>query len=131
MQYANVEWPHFQQFLHHRTSWFIFVPLIVVIYHFIFKHLLMSNFAFVLFWESQISTQTTAIFNLREALIIQGWDARIIYIYIYNTIATKLLQAHVILSLKEKAFRLYSKKNINWKSISFSRFQPLLNLLQL
>ena len=52
----------------------------------------MSNFAFVLFWESQISTQTTAIFNLREALIIQGWDARIIYIYIqcysHKTIAS-------------------------------------------
>ena len=30
-------------------------------------------------------------------------------IYIYNTITTKLLQPHVIISLKEKVFRLYSK----------------------
>jgi len=51
--------------------------------------------------------------------------------YIYNAIAAKLLQAHVILSPKEKAFGLYSKKDMNWKSFSLPGFQPLLNLLQL
>jgi len=41
---------------------------------------------------------------------------------IYNVIAVKLLQAHVILSPKEKAFRLYSKKDMNWKSFSLPGF---------
>jgi len=50
--------------------------------------------------------------------------------YRYNAITTKLSQAHVILSLKEKAFGLYSKKDMNWKSVSLPIFQPLLNLLQ-
>ena len=51
--------------------------------------------------------------------------------YIYNVIATKILQVYIILSLSEKVFGLYSKKYMNWKIISLPKFQPLLNLLQL
>ena len=38
----------------------------------------MRFFAFVLFWESQILTQTVAMLDLEEALITLGQDTKIV-----------------------------------------------------
>ena len=46
----------------------------------------MSNFTFILFWESQISTQNIAISDLGEALIIQGQDTRMISLKIQKVL---------------------------------------------
>jgi len=53
------------------------VSQIVAIYCPTLKDLLMSLLALVLFWESHISIHMTAMSDLREALIMQGWNTRV------------------------------------------------------
>ena len=52
------------------------VPLIMVMWQPILKHLLISIFPFVLFCESQISIYTIAMSDLRNALMTQGHEAK-------------------------------------------------------
>jgi len=70
-QHVYMVWPYFQQFLHCRILGFMFVPLIVVMWCSILKHLLIRSFAFVPFWKFQMSTYTMAMLDLGEALIMQ------------------------------------------------------------
>ena len=76
IRHANVEWPHFQQFLHWGTPRFIFAPLIVAMLLPMLKHLLMRSFVFWLLCTSQMLIQTMAISDLGETLITLGLDAR-------------------------------------------------------
>ena len=76
IQHTNVEWPHFQQFLHWGTPGFIFAPLIVVMLLPTLKHLLMRSFAFWPLCTSQMLIQTMAISDLGETLMTLSLDAR-------------------------------------------------------
>ena len=72
----KVAWPHFQQFLQSGMPEFMFAPLMVVMKFSTLKHLLMSIFAFLPLWTSQMSIQTKAISDFREILITLGFKAR-------------------------------------------------------
>ena len=71
-----VAWPHFQQFLQSGTPGFMFAPLMVAIWFPTLKHLLISVFAFLPLWTSQMSIHTKAMSDFGETLITLGFDAR-------------------------------------------------------
>ena len=67
--HKNVTWPHFQQFLHWGTPGFMFASQIVAICLLTLKHLLISIFALLPLWTSQMSIYTIDMSDLGDTLI--------------------------------------------------------------
>jgi len=95
-QYENVVYPYFQQFLYWSTSGFILVSYTVVIYLFTLKYLLIRDLALALLCASQMLIQITAISNLLEVLMILGFKAGVISLYIYIDCRTFLTMSNII-----------------------------------
>ena len=55
----------------------MFVPLIITMCQSTLKHLFMRHFAFVPFYEFQMSIQITAMLDFGEVLITQRHEAKI------------------------------------------------------
>ena len=55
---------------------FMLVPLIIAIWWFILKHLLIRHFIFIPFWESQMLTYITAMLDLENILMMYRQDAK-------------------------------------------------------
>ena len=75
--HVNVVCPYLQQFLHWGTPGFILVPLIVVMWWLMLKHLLIRILPFVPFWESQVLIHITAMLDLGDALMMHRHEANI------------------------------------------------------
>ena len=107
-----------QQFLYWKTPEFIFVPLIIAICYFILKYLLIRHFVFILFCEFQMSTHTTAILNLGDALITQEQEAKIMSL----KIQVLLIILSIISGVTERLVSLMKYKiprilryNLDWE----------------
>ena len=76
--HENVTCSHFQQFLYWEMPGFIFAPQIIAMWFPMLKHLLMSPFALLLLWTSQISNYIITISNLGNTLIILSFKTTVI-----------------------------------------------------
>ena len=89
-------WPHFQQFLHCRTSRFIFALCTVAIKLLTLKHLLMIFFVLEPFCMSQMSIQIMAISDFGETFIILGLEVRTMLLDMWLTLRILLTSSDKI-----------------------------------
>ena len=98
MQQTPAVCSYFQQFLHCKTSRFMFAPHTIRIKLLMLKCLLMIFFTLELFCVFHMSIQMMAISDLSETLIILGLEVRIILLNIWlalRMLSTSLDKIHI------------------------------------
>ena len=70
------------------------ISLIVAIWYSILKHLLIKHFSFIPVCELQMLTHTTAMSDLGETLIIQGWKTKTTLSKIWTLLISLLIMSY-------------------------------------